>query len=155
MDCSLSGSSTHGIFQARVLEWIAISFSRGSSWPRNRTRVSRIAGRRFTAWATREALLPILKFQVAQLVKNPPANAGDARDASSIPGLGRSPGVGNGNPFWYSCLENSMDRRSLVGYSAWGRKEPDPTEHEPNPLHSKVIDISPIYSRYPALYFHM
>ena len=42
MDCSLSGSSIHGIFQARVLEWIAISFSRGSSQPRNRTRVSRI-----------------------------------------------------------------------------------------------------------------
>ena len=55
MDCSLSGSSVHGIFQARVLEWIAISFPRGSSWPRNRTRVSHIAGRRFTIWATREA----------------------------------------------------------------------------------------------------
>ena len=48
MDCSLSGSSVHGIFQARVLEWIAISFSRGSSRPRNQTRVSLIAGRRFT-----------------------------------------------------------------------------------------------------------
>ena len=47
MDCSLSGSSVHGIFQARVLEWIAISFSRGSSRPRNRTQVSRIAGRHF------------------------------------------------------------------------------------------------------------
>ena len=55
MDCSLSGSSIHGIFQARVLEWITISFSRGSSRPRNRTWVSRIAGRRFTVWATREA----------------------------------------------------------------------------------------------------
>ena len=55
MDCSLTGSSVHGIFQARVLEWIAISFSRGSSWPRNQTRVSHIAGRRFTVWATREA----------------------------------------------------------------------------------------------------
>ena len=54
MDCSLSGSSVHGIFQARVLEWIAISFSRGSSRPRNRTQVSRIAGRCFTVWATRE-----------------------------------------------------------------------------------------------------
>ena len=48
MDCILSGSSVHGIFQAKVLEWIAISFSRGSSQPRNQTRVSRIAGRRFT-----------------------------------------------------------------------------------------------------------
>ena len=46
MDCSLSGSSVHGIFQARGLEWIAISFSRGLSRPRNRTRVSRIAGKR-------------------------------------------------------------------------------------------------------------
>ena len=52
---SLSGSSIHGIFQARVLEWIAISFSRGSSQPRDQTQVSRIAGRRFTIWATREA----------------------------------------------------------------------------------------------------
>ena len=54
---SLPGSSVHGIFQARVLEWIAISFSRGSSRPRNRTRVSRTAGRCFTIWATREAIL--------------------------------------------------------------------------------------------------
>ena len=53
--CSLPGSSVHGIFQARVLEWVAISFSRGSSQPRDQTRVSRTAGRRFTIWATREA----------------------------------------------------------------------------------------------------
>ena len=46
MDCSLPHSSVHGIFQARVLEWVVISFSRGSSRPRNRTQVSRIAGRR-------------------------------------------------------------------------------------------------------------
>ena len=44
MDCSLPGSSAHGIFQARVLEWVAISFSRGSSQPRDRTQVSRTAG---------------------------------------------------------------------------------------------------------------
>ena len=55
MDCSLPGSSLHGILQARVLEWSAISFSRGSSWPRDRTRVSHIPGRRFNHWATREA----------------------------------------------------------------------------------------------------
>ena len=55
MDCSLQGSSVHGIFQARVLEWVAISFSKGSSQPRDRTPVSRITGRRFTVWATREA----------------------------------------------------------------------------------------------------
>ena len=55
MDCSLPGSSIHGIFQTRVLEWVDISFSRRSSQPRDRTQVSRIAGRCFTLWATREA----------------------------------------------------------------------------------------------------
>ena len=54
MDCSLTGSSVHGIFQARILEWVAMSFSRGSSWPRDRIRISNIAGRLFTTWATRE-----------------------------------------------------------------------------------------------------
>ena len=54
MDCSLPGSSVHGIFQARVLEWLVISFSRGSSQPRDRTLLSCIAGRCFTIWATRE-----------------------------------------------------------------------------------------------------
>ena len=44
------------------------------------------------------------------MVKNPPANAGDVRDAGSIPGSGRSPGKGDGNPLQYSCLENPMDR---------------------------------------------
>ena len=57
MDYSLPGSSVHGIFQARVLEWIAISFSRGSSRPRDRTRVSLIVDRCFTIWATREGNL--------------------------------------------------------------------------------------------------
>ena len=52
MDYSLSGSLVHGIFQARVLEWVAISCSRESSQPRDRTQVSRIAGRCFTIWAT-------------------------------------------------------------------------------------------------------
>ena len=56
MDCSLPRSSIHGILQARVLEWVAISFSRGSSWPRDQTRVSHIVGRCFTIWATREVL---------------------------------------------------------------------------------------------------
>ena len=50
------GSSIHGILQARILEWAAISFSRGSSWPRDRTQVSHIAGRRFILWAN---VLPV------------------------------------------------------------------------------------------------
>ena len=48
--------------------------------------------------------------QVALVVKNLPANAGDTRDMGSTPGLGRSPGGGHDNPLWYSCLENPMDR---------------------------------------------
>ena len=55
--------------------------------------------------------------QVVLVVKNPPANTGDARNVGLIPGLGRSPGEGNGYPRQSSCLENSMHRgRSLVGY---------------------------------------
>ena len=49
-DCSLPGSSFHGSFQARLLEWVAIAFSRRSSWPRDWAWVSRIVGRRFTVW---------------------------------------------------------------------------------------------------------
>ena len=48
--------------------------------------------------------------QVGLIVKNPPANAGAEEDSGLIPGLGRSPGKGHGNPLQYSCLENSMDR---------------------------------------------
>ena len=48
--------------------------------------------------------------QVALPVKNPPASAGDVRDMGLVPGLGRSPGGGNGNPLQSSCLENPMDR---------------------------------------------
>ena len=56
------------------------------------------------------ALLPIDAFQVVLAVKNLPANAGDKGDIGLIPGSGRSPGVGNGYPVQYSCLENPMGR---------------------------------------------
>ena len=55
-------------------------------------------------------------------------SACNAGDPGSIPESGRSPGEGNGNPLQYSCLENSMDWRTLVGYSPWGCKELDMTE---------------------------
>ena len=55
MDCSSPGSSVRGIFQTRILEWVAIPFSRGTSRPRDQTWVSHITDRRFTVWATREA----------------------------------------------------------------------------------------------------
>ena len=54
MDCSPPGSSVRGIFQVRILEWVAISFSRRSSRPRDRTCVSRVVDRRLTVWTTRE-----------------------------------------------------------------------------------------------------
>ena len=58
------------------------------------------------------------------MVKNLPANGRfDPADAGLIPGTGRFPGGGNGNPFQYSCPGNPMDRRSLVGYSPWGHKK--------------------------------
>ena len=56
VDCSPPGSSIHGTLQARTREWVAISFSRGSFWPRDRTQVPCIAGRCFNLWATRERL---------------------------------------------------------------------------------------------------
>ena len=62
---------------------------------------------------------------VAQIINNLPANA---EDLGSIPGSGRSPGEGNSNPLLYSCLGNPMHKRSLVGYSSWGCKDPDTAE---------------------------
>ena len=64
MDCSPRGSSVHGIFQARILEWVAISFSRGYSPPRDQTWVLCIAGRFFTNWATREIVKIWLPYKV-------------------------------------------------------------------------------------------
>ena len=60
MDCILPGSSVHRILQARILEWVAISFSRGSSWPRDRTLVFCIVGTFFTVWDTGE--VPLLLY---------------------------------------------------------------------------------------------
>ena len=71
------------------------------------------------AWFTRAS-------RVASVVKNLPANAGDM---GFIPGWGRSPGGGNGNPLQHSMLGKSHGHRSLVGYSLWGCKESDTTEH--------------------------
>ena len=69
-------------------------------------------------------------YQVALLVKNPSASARDARDMGSVPGSGRSPGGGNGNPLQSSCLENPMDREAWVGYSPWGPTELETTKSD-------------------------
>ena len=65
---------------------------------------------------------------MALLVKNPAANAGDIKDAGSVPGLERSPGGGHGNPLQYACLENPMDGGAWWAYSPWGHIELDTTE---------------------------
>ena len=129
MDCSLPGYYVYGILQAGILEWVALLFTRGSSQPRDRTCISHISC--INTW--------VRACQVALVVKNPPANAGDIRDMGSFPGSGRSPGGEHGNPLRYSCLENLMDRevwqatvggveRSLAGHRLWGRKESDISE---------------------------
>ena len=65
-----------------------------------------------------------MDFPSGIVVKNPPTDAGDARDAGLIPGSGRSPGVGNGTPLQYSCLENPMDR------GAWQSMRSPGVEHD-------------------------
>ena len=67
----------------------------------------------------------LLGFPGGSAGKESACNAGDL---SSIPGLGRSPGIGNGNSLQYSCLENPHGQSSLVGYSPWGRKKSPMTE---------------------------
>ena len=134
MDCSLPDSSVHGIFQPRILEQVAISCSRGSSKPRGLTPISCIDWKILyhslhhlgspSLNSNLANIPPGLEFnhfkllsiiihgasQVKLVVKNPPANAGDIRDAYLIPGSGRSPGGRYSNPFQYSCQENPIDR---------------------------------------------
>ena len=75
--------------------------------------------------------------QVVIVVKNPPANSGDTREASLIPGSGRSPERGHDNPLQYSCLENPHGQRNLEGYSPWDCRESDTTV----PLSTHTRDI--------------
>ena len=70
----------------------------------------------------------MLTFALALVVKNPPANAGELRDAGSIPGSGRSPGGGNGNPTPVFLPGESHGQRSLAGYNPQGRKELNTTK---------------------------
>ena len=73
--------------------------------------------RLYSPWGPKESFVSNFHLTGGAL-KNPPASAGDLREAGSIPGSGRSPGEGNGNPLQYSCLENPMDRRAwwAMGY---------------------------------------
>ena len=94
MDHSLPGSSVNGILQARILEWVAMPSSRGSSWLKDQAPVCYV-------WPA----LAVGLFTTSTTLGIPPASAGDARNVSSIPESGRSPGEGNGNPLQCSCLE--------------------------------------------------
>ena len=122
MDRSLPSFSVHEIFKARVLEWVASSFSRGSSWPRDRTQVSHTVGRCFALCTT---------FPGGSDDKEFACNSGDL---GSIPGLERSPGEVNDYPVQYSRLENPMERRASWrdpwrdGLQSMGQKESDMTE---------------------------
>ena len=83
------------------------------------------------------------------VVKNLPANAGDAGNAGSIPGLGRSLGGGNGNPLQYSCLKNPMDRGALWATVHRGPKESDttdwPSRYGPLCLGLKLCEWQPVH----------
>ena len=92
MGCSSPGSSVHGILQATILEWVAVSYSRGSSQPRDQNHISYVC---------------LLSFPPSSVDKESACNAGDL---GPIPGSGRFPEEGNGKPLQYSCLENPMDR---------------------------------------------
>ena len=85
------------------------------------------------------------------MVRNLPASTGELRDTGSIPGLGRSPGGGNGNLLQYPCLEKPMDREAWQ-YSPWGHKESDMTKvtwhtYNTQPCVS-FISLSTIFSRF-------
>ena len=125
MDFSPPGYSIHGISQARILEWVAISFSSESSQPRDQTQVPHIVCGFFTAE------LPGKLNLVMLVVKNSPINAGDSRDTGSVPGWERSPGGGHDNPLQYSCLKNPMDRRAwrAMVYRAAESDMTEDTEH--------------------------
>ena len=90
MDCSLTGSSIHGIFQARILEWVAISFSWGSSRPRDRTQVFCVSGRLFTIWGTRETLQLHAAAAAAKSLQSCPTlydTIDGSPSGSAIPGI--------------------------------------------------------------------
>ena len=83
--------------------------------------------------------------QVALVVRNPPVTSVDARDLGLIPGSGRSPGEGNGNPLQYSCLKNLMDRGVWWGHSPWDCKELNRTEHTHTHTHTHTSWLGPTF----------
>ena len=121
MGRSLLAPLSMGILQARILKWVAILSSKGSSQPRDWTQVSLIAGRFFTIWANRKAqyshsktkpwsqVTNIFQVNIWQILSFSHYKVLPAIDLGSIPGLGRSTGEGKSYSLQYSDLENSMD----------------------------------------------
>ena len=109
MDWNLPGFSAHGILQARTLEWVAIPFSRGSSWPRDWSLVSHIAGRFFTIWATREAPLRNLE-PLPLLSRGLQSSAGDRTPPQSWGWTGAQ--LDLINELWRSCDSANVTRDS-------------------------------------------
>ena len=114
MDCSLPGSSVRGISQARILEWGAIPFSRGSSQPRDRTQVSYTAGRFFTIWANRDGVLeglpcpPPGDFPSSVIELRSPVLQADSLQAEP-PGKPKNTGVGSLSLLQGNCLTQSSE----------------------------------------------
>ena len=115
MDCSLPGSSVHGVSQARILEWVAISFSKGSFWPRDQTWVSCIAGRFFTDWAPEKPTAIISLWPT-----NAPASLVHMCSPSSFPQWLRDRPLDYPWPVehWQAKYKQRHNRDLLIGH--WG-----------------------------------
>ena len=87
MDCSLPGPSVHGILQARIVEWVAISSSKGPYQPGDQTWVSCIAGRVFTIWATEETLCKLGDLCNSLLMVKLPASVDAEGQGDCTPGV--------------------------------------------------------------------
>ena len=126
MDCSPSDSSVHGIIQARILEWAANWFSRGSSWPRDQTQVFYFAGSFLTNWATRESQVA---YWVVLLTRS---------------FLKKFPRERNGCLLQYSCPGNSMERgawrTTAHGVSLWDTTEPLTHTHTHTYTHTHTVE---------------
>ena len=163
MDHSPPGSSVHGILQAKILEWVAIYFSRGSSQPRDRTQVSHIAGRCFNLWATGDVISvlklipwpPYLTHAVEQergkhnSMKDRPRPLGvkNPQDQVSDPGLVCCKGILASTPCpWYVCWE-----RRMMGI-IWGGERWLINRNGMSPIVFCCFRLyNPLYDTYPIL----
>ena len=105
--CDLVDDRVHGILQARILEWVAVPFSRGPSQPSDQTQVSCIAGRFFTSWGMLHS--QSLYGPGGSSGKEPACQWRRHKIPRFNPWVQKIPWRGHGNPLQYSCLENPMD----------------------------------------------